>query len=231
MIESIDVEEKDDKQRFMNEITRRGISKLLHFTTNINVPYIFDEGFIKPRSTLETSTDVNLSNSDFLDKYRLDGKDHTNCSIERINQKMMKFKKNNFSQNDFTKFFCVLAISPKYIYRKSTIFSITNAANNYNRNTIGIDGSFEKFISLFDLEISYRDSSGHFIKITRDKEPDNIPTDIQAEVLIHDNISVNDIIQIYVETEENLRMLKSVMKVSGIRVDPNLFKCNPDIFQ
>ncbi len=231
MIDSNDIEEKADKQRFIEEIDRRNITKLLHFTTNLNVLSILSEGFIIPRNKLESSNDVNLCNSDFQDSLRLDGKNHINCSIERINIKMLNQKKKYLlpEERDL-RFFCVIAISPKYIYRKSTMFSVTNAANSYNRNNIGIDGSFEKFISMFKPEMYYL-ASGYVHHVSRSSmNRDNIPTDIQAEVLIYDSISANDIIQIYVEKEDNILMLKSVMKTSGIEFNPDLFKVDPKIF-
>lgn len=226
------VQEKADKNKFIKEIKERNITKLVHYTSNINLISIFKSGAIIPRNQLECSTNINLSNSDFQDKNRYDGKDHINCSIEVPNLYSLNSKKHLLTRDD-PKFFCIIAISPKYIYRESTLFSVTNAANKYNRNTIGINGSFSKFVSIFNQCISYYNSSGCYKNIKRPINiENNIPTDCQAEVLIGDNILIEDFLSVYVEDESQLLILNSVLKSNNLdNFDSKLIIADPTMFK
>ena len=223
------VQEKSTKKLFIDEIERRHISKLVHFTTNLNLCSIFKEKFILPRDVLEGSEDPNLYNSDFMDSYRFDGKDHINCSIEKINSRMFEIKRNNLKGEEHC--FCILAIEPKYLYRETTRLSVANAANSYNRNVIGIDGTFEKFLAMFSDTVSYR-TSYCSNKVSRSADTgDNVPTDIQAEVLIYDPIAVEDLIAIYFEDELKMKITKSILELECPEYDLAILKFAPELFK
>ena len=40
-------------------------------------------------------------------------------------------------------------IDKKYIYHQDTLFSVTNAANSYNKRNVGVTGDIDKFRMMF----------------------------------------------------------------------------------
>lgn len=221
-------EEKIDKELFINEIKKRNIKKLVHFTTNINLYNIIHYRKIISRKELEESDNLNLNNADYTDELRLDGTDHINCSIEYINKYMLNTKKTK--GDDGSTFFCILFIDPKYIYRKSTKFSITNAANSYNKKYVGIDGTFNKFLEMFQDKITVKNAYSSKTKTRYQGMNDNMTTDLQAEVLVYDHIPSSDILNICFQNEAHMKIAKSIFNLSKISVDESKFIVDPSMF-
>lgn len=177
---------KPDYQLFVEEMERRGIEYLVHFTNLSNLIGILKTGAIYPRWYL------NRENFEYVvnDEMRLDSEKYINLSIMHPNfcllQKMIE------KSSDI---WCILKIDKKYIYNVYTEFSVTNAANYYNKMNIGITGDLEKFKMMFMEEIKF-ETSGKVERIIYRKVGNMFPTDIQAEVLCRYYIPINDITEI-----------------------------------
>lgn len=153
----------------------------------------------------------------FTDNYRYDDKKYINLSIQHPNVELLKsfIKKQS---NDISIHWCILKIDKKYIYKKGTLFSVTNAANKYNQTKIGISEDFDKFKQMFSDNLYYSTSYGSKI-ISRNKLKDKYPTDSQAEVLVQGEIPVEDILQVCFINTEELSSCKAAFKCEGLSTD------------
>jgi hypothetical protein len=213
---------------FQKEIAKREIQHLVHFTPTINLLSIFEQGKLLSRDLLERfdidQTDI-FDYIEFADEIRFDDKSYINLSIQHPNS----FLFNRFRQKtaeDIHITWCVLKIDPKYIYHKDTLFSVTNAANSYNKRVVGVTSDILKFRMLFAPSLQIVTSYG-----TKNiNRPNNLkskyPTDEQAEVLVKDEIPVSDILQVCFKDETNLASGKAALSefnTSNFVVDSSLF--------
>ena len=201
--------EKQDSYRFKKEIDKRNITCLVHFTPTINLLSILEKGFIYSRKRLEElsiSVPELKDYVEFTDKIRFDDKNYINTSIEFPNSELFKRFRRKDSDLPFIDW-CVIKISKHYIYDSETLFSVTNAANSYNRNSIGIEGSYEKFLQMYSpsLEICSHWGQKH---ISRENLKNSFTTDVQAEVLIKNDIPIRDIIEVCFNSQESLEKTK-----------------------
>ena len=199
------MEYKEEHQKFKEEIERRGIECLIHFTPTINLYSIFEQGKIMSRAKLEgldiEQFDV-LDYAQFTDEIRFDDKRYINLSISGPNTFLFsKFREK--TKEDITINWCVIKIDPKHIYDKETKFSVTNAASNAAKR-IGISSDFEKFKMLFaeNIDIPYG---------VRGRTNLKFPTNVQAEVLVKDFIPVESIISVCFESETDLASAKAAL--------------------
>lgn len=222
------METKPDFQEFQNELSERGIDYLIHFTPTINLLSIFEQGKILSRALLEKfdikKTDI-FDYIEFTDEIRFDDKSYINLSIQHPNTFLFdRFRQKTADKIHIT--WCVLKINPKYIYHSSTLFSVTNAANSYNKRVTKITGDLIKFKMLFAPSIQIVTTTN-----TRTIKRENLklkyPTDEQAEVLIKDEIPIEDILQICFKNEVDLAAGKAALinfKLNNFIVDPSVFK-------
>ena len=219
---------KKDYENFRQEINRRKITRLVHFTPTINFINIMDQSAIFSRSKLKALSASNpiLYLDHFIeinDKLRLDKMEtHINFSIQHINHYL--FEKFRNAYRDWEVSWCIIAVSPELIWQKGTKFSIGNAASKQSQNH-GIDGTFEKFLTLFQDEIISQNVYGNRI-VTRDKLADCYTTDVQAEVLIPDKVPSSKILQIYFSNSEEMLNTKGAISVLGIKEIPELIVDN-----
>ena len=204
--------EKPDSDQFKQEIKRRGITRLIHFTPTINLRGIFELGYLYSRMELE-NLDIHvidiLDYIQFNDQLRFDDKTYINLSIERPNSYLFRRFIDNTKNIPYISW-CVLSIDPKYIYEQDTLFSVTNAANRHNQNSVGITGDFHKFQMMFDDRLSIVSSRTTKI-VNRMKLPDAYTTDEQAEVLVKQPIPVADILSVSFPTLEKLVEAKAAL--------------------
>ena len=219
---------KSNITEFEKEITDRGIEYLVHFTPTINLLSIYEQGKILSRSILE-QLDINQTDIfdyvKFTDDIRFDDKSYINLSIQHPNSFLLR-RFMDKTKEDLYINWCVLKISPKYLVSNSTLFSVTNAANSYNKNNIGISGDIDKFRSLFTSSLTIVTSYSSRV-ISRGNLKDKYPTDEQAEVLVKDEIFVSDIVQVCFNSEYDLARGKAAMcnyDTSNFIVDESLFK-------
>lgn len=217
----------DDYWELRKEVNRRRIEYLIHFTPTINLLSIFEQGKLLSRALLEQfdidQTDI-FDYIEFTDDIRFDDKSFINLSIQHPNS----FLFNRFQQktsNETHINWCVLKIDKKYIYYHNTLFSVTNAANSHNKRNIGITGGVNKFRQMFaetlQIVTSYNSRT-----ISRNGLKSNYPTDEQAEVLVKNEISISDILQVCFKDEKDLAAGKAALSdynTSNFVVDATLF--------
>lgn len=222
------MELKADHERFKAEIERRGILFLVHFTPTINLLSMVTEGKIYSRQRL---TELDIEKTDcldyisFTDSIRYDDKHYINLSIQFPNYFLLsKFRKKTEPMPQIH--WCILKIDPKYIYESSTLFAITNAASNCAKNKYGITPDFEKFRQMFSDSLIIQ-SSTSVRTLHRNGLNDCHPTDVQAEVLVKEEISLDDVTSVCFETNEDLASTKAA--IPGPIHD--IFKVEPSLFQ
>lgn len=209
---------KADKEKFEKEILGRGITQLVHFTKTDNLLGIFGRKKLIPRTEIDKIRGPEGHNREGVwgvrDSIRLDGKlEYISLSIQHPNYYMFGRKQNEeLSQivmdgqnfrfvNEGKKKgdgWCVILINPKYIYCENTLFSISNAASNFSQES-GIGGSLEHFQKLFQDNIC----RPRWPLFTRTGLLPCYTTDIQAEVLVKDEISCDDFIKVCFYDEQN----------------------------
>ena len=222
------METKSNFIEFQKEIRQRKIEYLIHFTPTINLLSIYDQGKLLSRTLLEQfdieQTDI-FDYIEFTDEIRFDDKNYINLSIQHPNS----FLFNRFQQKTINMIhiqWCVIKINPKYIYHQDTLFSVTNAANSYNKRQIGITGDIEKFKKMFDEQIQVVTSYNSRV-VSRNGLLTKYPTDEQAEVLVKNEIPISDFLQICFRNESELNSTKASLSgfnTENFIVDESLFK-------
>lgn len=211
---------KTDYLEFQKEISKRGIEYLIHFTATKNLYSILEQGKLMSREMLESSNiDFILDYVQFTDKRRYDDKSFINLSISAPNSFLFDKFKELTKDGITTRSWCILKIDPKYIYEKETRFSVANATSKAS-NRIGITGDIAKFKLLFadNINIPYG---------VRDKSiAAKFTTNVQAEVLVKNEIPVESIIEVCFETRESLAETKAALSrfnTSNFVVDSAIF--------
>jgi hypothetical protein len=207
---------------FQKEISDRGIQYLIHFTPTINLLSIFEQRKLLSRALLEQNDidDTLLDFIEFLDSVRYDDKHYINLSISSPNY----FLFNRFRERTQDKLYinwCVLKINPKYIYQKDTLFAVTNAASSIAKTVYKISGDIEKFNKLFENRLSLKIGI-----VQRGNLKSKYPTDVQAEVLVKNEIAIADIMEVCFKDETDLAKGKAALNdynTGNFVVDSTLF--------
>ena len=221
------MEEKQNSLEFKNEILERGIENLIHFTPTINLLGIFEQGKMLSRALLEQfdieQTDI-FDYIEFTDDIRFDDKSFINLSVQHPNSFLFnRFREK--TKNDIHINWCVLKIDKKYIYQKETLFSVTNAANSYNKRNVLVTGDINKFQMMFANSLQIVTSYNSRTILRNGLKP-KYPTDEQAEVLVKNEISISDILQVCFKDEIGLAAGKAALSdynTSNFVVDATLF--------
>lgn len=213
---------KPDSLDFQKEIENRGIEYLIHFTPTINLLSIFEQEKILSRALLEKNEidDTLLDFVEFLDEIRYDDKNYINLSISFPNYFLFTKFRERTQDKPFINW-CILKINSKYIYKKDTLFSVTNAASSLAKNTYKITGDIQKFNKLFENGLPLK-----FGITNRNNLPQKYPTDVQAEVLVKNEISISDILQVCFKDEKDLASGKAAFSdynTENFVVDSQLF--------
>jgi hypothetical protein len=215
---------------FQNEIKKREIEYLIHFTPTINLFSILENNELMSRAKLE-NLDIEqfdiLDYVQFTDDVRYDDKNYINLSLSGPNTFLFsKFRQK--TKDDFTINWCVMKINPKHIYANDTLFAITNAASNAAKRQYGISGDIDKFKMLFKEQLNINTFNG-VRTLSRNSAHSKYPTDVQAEVLVKDIISSESILAVCFESEEKMAEAKAAMSsfdTSKFTVDKEVFSPN-----
>lgn len=215
-------------EKYKQFIQDRGIDCLIHFTPTKNLYSILENKKIMSREMLE-SLDIEqfdiLDYAQFTDNIRYDDKSYINLSIAFPNTFLFnRFRERTKDNPTIT--WCVLKINPIYLYVDGTLFSVTNAASSSSKNQFGISDDLEKLKMLFADELIINAFNGPR-RVVRNNLDSKYPTDIQAEVLVKDEISMEHIDQVCFLTEEDLAEAKAAMNcfdTSKFVVDQYYFK-------
>lgn len=201
--------------RIQQECVRRGISRLCHFTQSRNLAHILgDSKGIVSRKTLEAGGMPHNP----TDPDRYDGCDHLICcSVEYPNvYYFTKVRAKDLLFKDWV----VLLINSHYIWQPGTKFCSCNAATE---NGAHIVGGYLGFHSMFDQRVrgvTFERSSKHLVCS---------PTNNQAEVLVPDPISLDDIIGIVVADDAQAKRESIRMKLQGLKISSPVYVA-PDFY-
>lgn len=167
------------EEQLIKSIINRGIKKLVHFTSSENVENILAHGLLSI-SILTKNKIPYVSN----DNIRLDKKlDGINISIENINLYLL-----NIFQKNYKRDYVIIELSPSLLYilfyekegRKKLI-----KREYYDYNAAALDTCSSEY----NIEIMFSKKLYKKNKFfDRYNKADNIPTCIQAEIIIKDYI-------------------------------------------
>lgn len=224
---------KANYKEFQEEIERREIDCLIHFTPTINLFSILENNELMSRAKLE-NLDIEqfdiLDYVQFTDDVRYDDKNYINLSLSGPNTFLFsKFRQK--TKDDFTLNWCVIKINPKHIYDSETLFAITNAASNAAKRQYGISGDLNKFKMLFTEQLNINAYNG-VRTISRNSARLKYPTDVQAEILVKDKIPTDSILAVCFESEEKMAEAKAAMSsfdTSNFIVDKEIFSPNRSV--
>lgn len=180
-----------------NEISRRGITRLCHFTPLTLLDRIISDHEILSNQELMSRGQAVCRN----DNYRHDGHlDYISCSVQFPNL----FVLDRFRQrSDLDDSWVVALLDPHLLELSSTRFSPVNAATDKG---IHVSDGFEGFDAMF------RQNSPSKYGIKRPTtHRKSCPTDLQAEVLIQRSVSANSIIGLVCETDDNLQQVQQLL--------------------
>lgn len=177
------------------EVERRGITRLCHFTPSRNLGQILSGTFgVLATRNLEKDERHIFAPTDLqrLDRH----KDHISCSIEYPNAWYFdKARAREILFRDWV----ILFIDPKYLWKDGTRFCARNAAASFGREVRSGHLAFE---GLFASRVTGAYGKDY---VRTARTPDFCPTDEQAEVLIPDMISLEDILGLAVYSVEQAR--------------------------
>lgn len=215
---------KNNLIEFEQEVKSRKINSLIHFTPTLNLMGIFELGKIISRSQLEkigqNHVDYLLDYTQMTDEYRFDDPAYINLSIEHPNSYLLKrFQQKTINSAHIQ--WCIILLDVSPIYWVDTKFSVTNAASNTAKN-YGIGSNIQHFKKMFSDSLKIKNRT-----LTRLNLPPRYPTDVQAEVLVKEEIGLNHIQAIVFQNEDDLLIAKGAvngLESFDLEINDNLFQ-------
>lgn len=177
-----------DRTNLAKELKRRGITKLVHFTSEDNLSSILKMGGILSRKELEKYPSIKYS---ITDKNRFDEElNGISISITKPNEYMLNYKiKKGLIKNPY-----IIDIRPELLLDPDInfLFCESNAA----RRDKNKGSCFKDFKQMFQEDEPVRNSRGYITSAKRKYLylDDNLPTDAQAEILVEGKIPMTYII-------------------------------------
>lgn len=183
----------DNKEQIKARAKERGIEWLVHFTHIENLESILEYGII-PRLQAEQLNKSFGGGFIFPDPYRADGKNASCLSIMFPNNKMLWHKRQEYSDEDWV----FLLLRPDILWECDCAFYPTNAASaGLNHRPVENFQTAAAFEAMFDDTV-IRETRFEIENISRSADlKAYLPTDVQAEVLVFNNISTNYIFECY----------------------------------
>jgi hypothetical protein len=210
----------------------RGISEILHFTTNNGFVGSLEVGSVLSRRRLPEEkhlayvaapTADREENKDWFDKSE-DWLDYVNMSISEINFRFFNFAKRRHAGSD--RWFLILSFSPEILSCDGVYFTTTN--NIYEphvrrlRGSSGLEGLFASSIQRKSTWVA-----------SRKRRAAHLPTCEQAEVLYPGSVSLDYLTKVYVLTDDDADHAVGCLARSGrknvtVVVDPIKFNGQPN---
>jgi hypothetical protein len=181
-------------------IQERGISEVLHFTTNNGIVGIFAAGALLSRDDL--NEEDHLGNVRLLNcAIRRDSEwtRYVNLSISAVNSDLLGISSNNWHQTREGLWWAVLSFSPDVLLDDGVVFTTTN---NVYHSTVRRDTGPAGLEALFAQDVPW----GYYGSVKRrsSSTPANQPTDLQAEVLYPGGLDLSRLQAIYVPHEDHI---------------------------
>lgn len=200
----------------MDEVARRGIKRLCHFTPVGSLAGIIQDRQVWSRSELlrrRPSARVN-------DRNRFDR--HTGyvcCSVQYPNLYVL----NNFRSPDrinSSSAWAALIFRPDLLAHPRTKFCVLNASKDFGAHIRdGLDG----FVSLF------ADNPAPSTQFRGNSHLESCPTDRQAEVLVHHSVPIEAIVGVVLESNGSRRLAMREVKKLPRRIRPKIM-VEPEFF-
>lgn len=181
-----------------NEVQRRGIDQVLHFTQLRNLPTIVEHGLL-PRTVLAAAPFAYCPSAD----YRLDDNDHAvSVSITAVSHWLFKGKRDRRSPGPWV----VLVLEPRILWELECLFHRCNAASNMERDRGGyLGGPFGLQRMFWETDDNRRDTPTLFKGQDYRVEtgiPPHLPTLSEAEVQVLQPIPAEVIAAAWVERDD-----------------------------
>lgn len=207
---------------------RRGITEILHFSTN--------RGLVGILASEKLLSHDRLEEDEYLENIRLmnspsragdaDWTDWVNLSISRVNGRMLKSSKKWHPEDDI--WWVVLAFDVEIVGHDNVEFATTNNTYGCALRGSGVDA----FDALFAPAVEW----GHYGSVSKRYAgmPDSLPTDAQAEVLYPVSIGLEHLRALYVAEPEQVDEVAGFLAVfaaaSKVDLSDVAVACNPDVF-
>ncbi|MGV2875887.1 DarT ssDNA thymidine ADP-ribosyltransferase family protein [Macrococcus capreoli] len=210
----------------MNEyqtiISSRGITRLCHFTKSKNLPFILGNGEYASNGIVANNFISDKSYLEKIDKKRLDKHEDFICtSVQYPNIYYFDKAKDRHMENIFNDW-VIIMISPDVINETSKFCPVNSAKKPEEYINYGTDAFNGLFESLNPKQTKYfKRTLFHSY---------NVPTDLQAEVLIYKTISVDNITDIVFSNEEIAKLEKTRLELCGINLGSITVKYSLDLF-
>jgi hypothetical protein len=177
-------------------IHERGITEVLHFTTNKGLVGILYSGVVKPRARLpEEKTLEHIYTPNAAFRKDVAWLNHVNLSIGRINSQFFEVSAGRWHR-DKDIWWCILSFDPIILTHDGVCFTTTNniyPATRRGRGEVGLKALFEQVVY-----------ARYGARIDR---PSNLelsfPTCEQAEVLYPGDLSTRFLRKVYVARHED----------------------------
>jgi hypothetical protein len=184
----------------------RGITEVLHFTTNKGLTGILATGAVKSRRRLDSDKHIEHIYTPNCENRLKDREwtDYVNLSISRVNGQMLGVSENWHRQDDV--WWLVLAFGPEILADPGVFFTTTN--NTYTNCVVRGQG-VQGLSALFAESVEwgwYGSRKRRYSGI-----PDSWPTDPQAEVLYPGEISLRQLTSIYVRRVHELDDVRGLL--------------------
>lgn len=197
----------------------RGITDVIHFTTNKGVLGILASKAAKSRECLsddEYLGHVYMPNAAF--RKDTEWLDYVNLSIQRINDWMFESSEKWHRNEDVS--WVALSFDPEILSHPGVVFTTTNNIYPSCERSEGLEG----FSRMFSDLVVGRYGRRH----VRAGKPDSWTTDRQAEVLYPGELSIEYLQRIDVQTEKTLDDIQGMM--GGVGVDVPV-RYAPEVFR
>lgn len=212
-------------------VRERGITEVLHFTTNEGLVGVLESGAVLPRSRLPKEKHLEYIYKPNC-KIRKDTAwlNFVNLSISWINPELFRISEGWHRERDI--FWCILSFDSAILMHAGVHFATTNNMYSGVHRGVGEGG----FLALFDTEVvQYVERSrGLPIKtaLRPTTHPMRLPTCSQAEVLYPEALSLDHLKGVYAPSEDlAFRIHATASVVLGRDVEvwvyPDLFQGNP----
>lgn len=187
---------------------RRGITRVVHFTTVLGIVGILSSRAVKNRKQLPTEKHLeHVYRPNAIDRSRdAAWHEYVNLSVSRINDWM--FDRSEPWHVDEGVSWVLLAFSVDILGDPGVVFTTTNNIYPACLRSQGIEG----FAQMFADPVFGRYSQRH----TRDGLPDSLTTDRQAEVLYPGELSLDRLEEIYVQIESAIGDVDGALGALGL---------------
>ena len=201
---------------------KRGITDVVHFTTNKGALGVLASKAVKSRKRLPEDKyleHVYMPNAAF--RKDTEWLDYANLSIQRINDWMFKTSEKWHRNEEVS--WVALSFRPEILTHPGVVFTTTNNIYSGCKRAEGLDG----FSMMFEDNIVrwigniVRRGPGHL---------NSFPTDRQAEVLYPGELSIEHLQRIDVQTEKTLYDVQGM--IDGLGVGVSVPICHaPEVFR